>query len=426
MRIRLSYIALSIVAGASFSSTGFAQDAVQNYCRTIPLRSDAIDWPSKHAWDLFVSLNHPAVDKKVARGVPDCTKQFGSPGMTSVWETWRNAGSEVYKGDGSEPPLWGDTTLPDETPGRVPRLPQPKIAANFTPRFSPGDGVFHNDGGFGETRINRATYEFIREQCLFSIEGQQRYAKAVVDGRKPPIQFPADSIEAKAAWLDFADPQGDGSVPPVSLEKQGTYYTAEFEGKKFGLTALHILTKDLTGWFWTTFRHRDTPTDAAETPDTFGPPGVVRGTVWENYRLGGTQTDFTLATGEPTLLSDHYVEFDFLKTSCMTCHSTATISPEIETSDSGKKFTSLANGQALAICSIQPDAKKVGFDNCKKLLGDAAFKSGTNVLVTPRGVPDPIWFRKDGKPFYMQTDFVYSIPFRGKSEATAPPPRCIW
>ena len=426
MYFRLSRTIFSIVVGATFSSAVFGQDAVQNYCRTIPLRTDASDWPSKHAWDLFISINHPAADKKIARGVPDCTKRFGSPGETSVWETWRNAGSEVYKTDGSEPPLWDDTTLPDENPGRVPRLPQLRIASVLKPFFSPGDGVFHNDGGFGETRLNRATYEFIRAQCLFSIEGQQRYAKAVVAGKKPPIQFPADSIEAKAAWIDFADPQGDGSVPPISLERQGTYYTAQFEGKKFGLVALHILTKDLTNWFWATFRHKDAPIDDAETPDTFGPPNVVRGTVWENYRLGGTQTDFTLPTGEPTLLSDHFVEFNFLKTSCMTCHATATISPEITTSTSGKKFTSLPNGQALAVCSIQPDAQDAGIDPCKKLLGDGAFRPGTNALVTPRGVPDPTWFTKDGKPFYQQTDFVYSIPFRGKSETGTPPPRCLW
>jgi hypothetical protein len=37
---------------------------------------------------------------------------------------------------------------------------------------------------------------------------------------------------------------------------------------------------------------------------------------------------------------------------------------------------------------------------------------------------DPNWFQKDGKPFYLQTDFVWSIPFRGRSEAAAPPSRC--
>jgi len=356
-------------------------------------------------------------------------KISNTPGTTSVWETWRNAGSEVYKQDGSEPPLWDDTSLPDEKPGRVPKV------AKFTaqeriikPFFSPGDGVFHNDGGFGETRLNRSTYEFVRTQCLYSIEGQQRYAKAVETGKKPPIQFPADSIEVKAAWIDFADPQGDGSVPPIPPERRATYYTADFQGKTFGLVALHILTKDLKNWFWATFRHKDAPVDDAETPDTYGPPSEIRGTVWENYRLGGVQADFTLPTGEPTLLSDHYVEFNFLKTSCMTCHATAAISSQIATSSSGKKFTGIPNGQALAVCSIMPDAQDAGLALCRQLLGNAAFEPGTNNLVMKRGVPDPTWFQKNGKSFYMQTDFVWSIPFRGKSEgtATAPPARCNW
>src|SRR5262249_50723748 len=160
-----------------------------------------------------------------------------------------NAGSEVYKQDGSEPPLWDDTSLPDENPGQVP-ITKFTLPTGPQPFFSPGDGIFHNEGGFGETRLNRATYEFVRSQCLFSVDGQARYAKAVSEGKKPPIQFPADSIEVKAAWLDFADPQGDGSVPPITPERQVTYYTATFQGKKFGLVALHILTKDLNNWFW--------------------------------------------------------------------------------------------------------------------------------------------------------------------------------
>jgi hypothetical protein len=306
-------------------------------------------------------------------------------------------------------------------------MQKPTVKQGVKPLFSPDDGIFHNDGGFGETRLNRATYEFVRSQCLFSVQGQQRYAKAVEMGKKPPIQFPPDSIEVKAAWIDFADPNGDGgSVPPIPVDKQKTYYTAQYQGKTYGLIALHILTKDLNNWFWATFRHEDAPSDDAQTPDTYGPPAEVRGTVWENYRLGGVQTDFTSPIGEPTLLSDHYVEFKFLKTSCITCHATAAISSELATSQSGKKFTSIPSAQQLAVCSIQPDAQAVSPAFCKNLLGNGAFQSGTDNLVTRRGVPDLTWFQKDGKVFYMQTDFVWSIPFRGKLETVSPPDRCSW
>ncbi|MER8733480.1 hypothetical protein NKJ46_32855 [Mesorhizobium sp. M0166] len=66
------------------------------------------------------------------------------------------------------------------------------------PQFSPGDGVFEGHGAFGETRMNRATYEFIKKNCLWSVNGLQRYAKAFLKGK-----FPPGSIEVKAAWIDF-------------------------------------------------------------------------------------------------------------------------------------------------------------------------------------------------------------------------------
>jgi hypothetical protein len=307
-------------------------------------------------------------------------------------------------------------------------LKKPQEGGGLHVLFSPDDGIFHNSGGFGETRLNRATYEFVRTQCLFSVEGQQRYAKAVADGKKPPIQFPPDSTEVKAAWLDFSDPQGTGSSTPIPADKQATYYTAEFEGKKYGLTALHIITKDLNNWFWASFHHKDVPIDDVKitTPDDYGPPKVVQGTVWENYQLGGTQTDFTLPSGEPTILSDHYVEFQFVRSSCITCHALATISSEIATSASGRKFTSIENAQAKAVCAITPDSPAVDPPTCKQLLGNDAFQPGTDKLVMQRGIPDPKWFHPDGKPPYLQTDFVWSISFRGRSETTPAPKRCMW
>jgi hypothetical protein len=397
------------------------------------VRGEASDWPSKHAWDLFISLNHPAQPKTVARGVADCSKPFGAPGSTSVWETWRNAGTEVYKQDGSEPPLWDDTTtLPDEKPGQVPLPPAQAGGGASPPPFSPDDGIFHNVGGFGETRLNRATYEFVKNQCLFSMEGQARYAQAIAAGKKPPIQFPSDSIEVKAAWLDFSDSQGDGSNVAIPPDKQSTYYTAvDSNGKKFGLSALHILTKDLANWFWASFQHKDVPANPyLNTPrDTYGPPAEVRGTVWENYRSGGIQTDFILPTGEPTILSDHYVEFQFERTSCMTCHALAAISGQITTPPGSTRPTaSIPGAQAVAICAMTPTSPIIARLNidCKKTLGDAAFKPGTSELIMERGVPNPAWFHKEGKPYYFQTDFVFSIPFRGKRETADPPKRCMW
>ena len=401
-----------------------------DYCDPALARTDALDNPSKHAWDLFVTLNHPAKGKTVARGEPDCSKPIGTPGTTAVWETFRNAASEVYLSNGAEPPDWQDASLPDEEPGTVPpkavdasgqeirsfhgiaQVPEGKhhMLRGIHPQFSP-DGIFNNKGGFGETRLNKTTYDFIRDQCLFSVEGQQRYAKAVVDSKKSPISFPVESIEVKAAWLDFEKEK-------IPQDKWNTYYTADYNHKKYGLVALHILTKDVPNWFWASFHHKDSPGNLYEVKDTYGQPKILAGTVWENYRLGGTQTDFVNPTGTATKLSDYYVEFGFQRSSCITCHATATISPT----------SSMPGAQPRALCAITPDLPDAGLAlaTCQKILGQDAFIPGTNQLRIERGVPDPVWYEKNGKPYFLQTDFVWSITFRGRPEKSPPPARCIW
>ncbi|RWE95147.1 MULTISPECIES: hypothetical protein [Mesorhizobium] len=51
---------------------------------------------------------------------------------------------------------------------------------------------------------------------------------------------------------------------------------------------------------------------------------------------------------------------------------------------------------------------------------DAALPGCRSVRILWRGKK----FEKDSKPFYVQTDFLWSIPFRAKPETAAPPARC--
>ncbi|MDE4922903.1 hypothetical protein ACUXAV_005818 [Cupriavidus metallidurans] len=419
MKIRTGVYLVAMLSLVLAEAVG-AENAA-NYCRVAAVRGDALDWPAKHAWNLFLLLNHPALDKKFGRGLPDCTKPVGVAGTTALWETWRNASSEVYLADGREPPPWDDTSLPDEKPGAVPADDQgelsvhaKRMAAGKKIQFSPGDGVFSNSGGFGETRMNRPTFEFIRSECLFSKEGLQRYARAYGEGKKPAIKFPVDSIEVKAAWLDF-----DAEKIPES--KRRTYYTAEYKGKKYGLSTLHVLTKDLPNWFWASFHHVDVPDNRKnETGDDYGRPPSLDGTVWANYVLGGTQVDYVKPTGEATILSDYYVEYNFQKSSCMTCHATASISKE-----GSMPFAQKRALCAMTLSSSDPDLD-VNPSSCRTLLGEQWFQQGKDQLLFERGTPDPSWFKKDGVSFYLQSDFVYSIPFRAKKEVSAPPARCVW
>lgn len=349
----------------------------------VPLqRDDAANFPSRHAWNLFLNVNHPAKIVSEGRGLPDPSKPIGEPGTTVVWETWRLSEKEVFLDGGAKPPAWDDTSLPGSpTSGKVPELPKAIIVAfssvinggmasvhsSLRPMFDPDEGIFQGIGGFGESRMNRATYEFIVNNGLYSRQGQQRYAAAYLRGEKPLLSFPLDSVEVKGAWIELTSSQ-------LAAGDDRRFYLAEWNGKKYGLTSLHIITKDLPNWFWCTFHHRTAPATGAETPDMHGMPDVLRGTVWENYKLGGTQIDFVDSIGRPTLLSDPYIEKGFEQSSCITCHARASVGPDDSQSGLGSR----------------PDI----------------------------GVPDPQWFLDGDKEKIMQTDFLFSLPFRAKSEAT--------
>jgi hypothetical protein len=100
----------------------------------------------------------------------------------------------------------------------------------------------------------------------------------------------------------------------------------------------------------------------------------------------------------------------------MSCHSTATISPN------GQRKAS----QAHSICSLTPKTDVLSPKDCKDTIGLDMFKPGTDELRMERGAPLPEWFEEGGALFYLQTDFLYSINFRAKKETSAPPDRCKW
>ena len=99
------------------------------------------------------------------------------------------------------------------------------------------------------------------------------------------------------------------------------------------------------------------------------------GPEWQNYRLKGSQTDFTDATGRATLLGNSITERGFVQTSsCMTCHAQASV-------DSSGLFPPL-----------------VGFDPNSQ---------STN------GALNPQWFYNTNTnpwtPTYVPIDFVWGI-----------------
>jgi hypothetical protein len=230
-----------------------------------------------------------------------------------------------------------------------------------------------------EVRINKATYGYIRENKLYNMEEQKKLATSGMLN----LVFPPAAKEIKAHWR------------PIDEADKRRYHWSEVvarngEKQVWGLTALHISTKDLPNWFWATFEHIDNkkprllpnddrpnegwqfpsvdrfscaqpPHDCDSVPKNFG----IEGTKWENYRLRGTQTDFVRSTGEPTKLANSQIESGHQDSSCITCHAYA-----------ARDASGGLIGRRLDV-----------------------------------GAPNPDWFKdpNTGQRKYMQLDFVFAL-----------------
>jgi hypothetical protein len=289
----------------------------------------------EYAWRLFVALDWPA--NPVARAA-DPRASFGAD-RPVVWETWQNT-SDVYLDGGTDPGPWPAGTPVD---GLLERAAAHRFAASAL-----GDlpNARHVVGGvmvpfadpvaaavrLTEIRMNRSTFEYIRGHALYSLDGQ---LETVAGGR--PVEFPMGAKEVKAKWR------------PIDAAERSRYHTMEVlaaDGsiRLYGLTALHIVSKDLPTWFWATFEHVENPAladnegwrlpshdefacrDAA--PDcNRAPRGIgLDGTVWQYYRLRGTLTRYADAQQHPLMLANSELERGFQESaSCMTCHARAVL-----------------------------------------------------------------------------------------------------
>jgi len=103
---------------------------------------------------------------------------------------------------------------------------------------------------------------------------------------------------------------------------------------------------------------------------------------WLSYRLKGTQTEFVTVDGVKTVMGNSVTEGGFVNSSsCMTCHSQASVN-----------------------AAGRPGVNSIGFSSQLNLFG---YPRSTN------GVPHPDWFYQTGTntPQAVQTDFVWGILF---------------
>jgi len=358
-----SFVFAAVMVGASVFSDATAQaDA-----------NPALNSPDQVSWELFVKVTAPA----------------GSKGNNNVlFETWASD---------------QDTFAPNPTFPTA--APSPKILVvpaliRFAPK-RPGVRPHVLPGGSEETRRNKAAFDFIVNNDLFTRRGLQAAFAA-----KKEITFPIDSIEVKANWVEAANV--DASQYHVSTAS---------DGKKYALVAMHVISKLTPNWTWATFEHQNNlgRCDFIGCNDSFGATvqkvaanqqprqkyapclktdalkkmmtDAGLEAVFANYCLKGSQMDFVTSTGLPTLLGNSVTEDGFVNTSsCITCHSRAST----DASGGDPQNAGFLDPPTPALCP-------------------------TGAQCSPNGAPNPSWFWKNpGKPTQtmktMPTDFVWAIP----------------
>ena len=366
--------------------------------------------PDSYIWKVFLELNRPA-DQQKGRGVPDPTKKVGDDGIV-VWQTWMRT-DEVFLDNGEKPPEW------DAPPTLAPLGVAPVIRQRFR---SPRKILLSEDPrvslrtlradeppplGLSESAMNRAAFEFVVSNELYNIEGQEAFHSS-----RKLINLPPAAKEIKSAWK-ILSPKSLDDLPPQDVDQFEKHYhttTLQHQGKTYlyGLTGLHITTKDLPKWVWATFEHVDNPEPELPDNDRVGKPSKLMGTKWENYRLRGTQTDFTDSTGQPTVLANTQIETGFQQSaSCITCHARATI------------------GESLPIVEGLPKlANRLPFFLINRILHRRTRGSldDQTVVYGYIGAVDEEWFKETAsRRRYTQLDYMWSLRNAMSKQAGGPP-----
>ena len=390
---------------------------------TVPVAdpNPAMNHPDSLAWQLFITINSPS--------------DPNNPKGNTIWENWALA-RDVYA-DPNKKPVWDSVTKSSKSLEDLETLPLQQSARlqvqnQLANKKIKSHGLFNifiapdelNDStgiSLDETRMNRTVFDFLVNNDLYNAEGQEEYFN-----QNKKIDLPIDAKEVKAIWIKIKDT--DTSYYHYHSFEKINPKTGQKEIQYWGLVSLHIISKDLPQWTWATFENKRNIRlpNAEKDPNTksrdlYGitsegkiSPALLNdfkthnmSNKWENYILRGTQTAYTDFKGKPTLLANTYTEDGFVKSSsCITCHSKATIGARLDFKDLPK--------------AIQ-DTIKYGIDKKKVLKASnfvnrlPIFKVDTkDTTIADNGIPNPEWYAdKNGKTTYLQTDFMWSF-FRAK------------
>ena len=331
-----------LLATACFSSVrgdGQTEKPAPSYA---PSKIDAflaMNDPDQFAWQLFCAICAPA----------------GNAHERSIlWETWPEQHA-IFENP-HVAPTWPSNTYrakilhpSKQQVVRTEAAMARKEREHLDPLPEPRANVANE-----EVRDNKDAFDYIVANQLWFKEG-------IVDKtRDGDIEFPAGTISIKGKWKVISDEQKE--------RFHWHDYTEPKTGKRVvvGLVALHIASKILPNWHWSTFEQIDNPglADYIGVHDRFGMRPMD---IWPNrrtnegysdafgkakenvgvltnqvkalmknhklgpalstyYRLKGAQIDFTDRTGRATIVGNSITEAGFVSTaSCITCHARATI-----------------------------------------------------------------------------------------------------
>ena len=357
---RVACVAIATLAFAFCERTS-AQDINNGDFKIDP--GLALTNPDEFNWSLLV-----AISKKAPPNL-----QFPAGANTTnnaVWETWADDQFTFpSQPDPANPPKWQDRNKP-VTPQPITQL-QLRLKALRHERAGLQPEAIIPGGGGEVVFRNQSSFDFIIKHNLFYREGLAAAFKQGVNSGGFPngitLQFDPAAVELKAVY----QPLGG------ALTKENCHWNYAADRKAYGLVALHIMSKQIPNWTWATWEWSGNTEDQRNgnpgrsdwygSRDSFGavykdasgvpthfqapvvdpatggpsgkpyPSGAVTAELikmfkdagfseewqqeWSNYRLKGSQIDFTDSTGAAVLVGNSVTENGFVQTSsCMTCH----------------------------------------------------------------------------------------------------------
>lgn len=365
-------ISIGVCLGCCTSLAWSAESTPKTLVDACALPAKPAATQEETAWQLFVAINCKVKNNQL------------------TWETWKSQACLNNPDDCPTQRLHGSLLRAANTEAKTPSSPKRTGGCEamtttatakgtglekFVPKNLSASPVFCE-----EVTISPAEETYGTSKGLLTVNGQQQYLQS-----GGVIDFPTAAVEVKADWVpasSFTDVTFDCKTQNTSL------YQEMIDGQCYALVGIHISSKLYPNWLWATFEPQDKRTNpnrckpdlynacvdpwgskpakstGANTKATpklqalFKAAGSRLDKSFQNYRLVGTQTEYTQPTASKGNLGSSFVEFNAQvlpqQASCITCHSYAQRNAAGSTPPGGP----LAGGNSVGIPTPLPAGYK--------------------------------------------------------------------